>query len=201
MIRNIIFDLGNVLLNFKPEEFLLRYISDEKYVKEFKRKVIRSKFWLNLDRGTISLKNAEKELLAKFPEESNCIVWFFKHWMEMLTPIKKNVKILNDLKNNGYKTYILSNYMIEAFNFVSKKYDFLSLFDGGIISGMVKLIKPEFEIYQKLVDKYKLIPEECVFIEDVPEFLSPARKLNIKTILFSGKTDLRSELRKFEINI
>lgn len=201
MIRNIIFDLGNVLLNFRPEEFLQRYISDEKYVKEFTLNVIRSSIWLNLDRGTISLKNAEKEFLKKFPGDSHCIIWFFKHWMEMLTPIKKNVKILNNLRNNGYKTYILSNYIIEAFNFVCKKYDFLSLFDGGIISGMVKMIKPEFEIYQKLIEKYNLIPEECVFIEDVPEFLLPAIKLNIKTILFSENTDLKSELIKLEIKI
>ncbi|MFW9826267.1 MAG: HAD family hydrolase [Candidatus Thorarchaeota archaeon] len=201
MIRNIIFDLGNVLLNFKPQKFLLKYIPDEEYVKEFTIKVIGSNIWLDLDRGTISIKNAEKEFLKIFPKESTFIIWFFKRWMEMLTPIHKNIKILYDLKTNGYKTYILSNYIIEAFNFVSKKYDFFSLFNGDIISSNVKMIKPEIEIYQKLIDKYNLVPEESVFIEDVPRFLLPARKLKIKTILFSENTDLRSALRKLEINI
>jgi putative hydrolase of the HAD superfamily len=84
---------------------------------------------------------------------------------------------------------------------VSKKYDFFSLFDGDIISGNVKMIKPDIKIYQKLIDKYNLVPEESVFIEDVPRFLLPARKLKIKTILFSENTELRSELRKLDINI
>jgi len=201
MIRNIIFDLGNVIFNFKPEKFLFRYTKDKNYIKEFISKVIRSKTWLNLDRGTISLKNAKEEFLKKFPEENNFILMFFTHWMEMLTPIQENVKILHELKSNGYKTYILSNFIIEAFEYVKDKYDFLSLFDGKIISGNVKVIKPEFEIYQKLIDKYNLIPEECIFIDDVRAFLSRAKKLNMKTILFSQNTDLRSELKKFNVNV
>jgi putative hydrolase of the HAD superfamily len=201
MIKNMIFDLGNVLIDFKPEKFLLGYTTNENYIKEFTSRVIRSNIWLNLDRGIISLKNAEKEFIERFPNYSKFIVWFFKHWMEMLTPIKKNVKILYDLESNGYNLYILSNFIIEAFDFVSKNYDFLSLFDGGIISGRVKMIKPESKIYQKLINKYNLVPEESVFIEDVEEFLLPAKKLNLKTILFSNNTDLRLELRKLGINI
>ena len=201
MIRNIIFDLGNVLLNFKPEKFLLRYIKDEKYIQNFISKVIRNKIWFNLDRGTISLENAKNEFIKKYPEDNSFIITFFKHWMEMLTPIKENVKILHDLKVNGYKTYILSNFIKETFELMQKKYEFFSLFDGKIISGQEKVIKPEIEIYQKLINKYNLVPEECVFIDDIRSFLFRARKLNMKTILFSPNTNLRIELRKLDINI
>lgn len=201
MIRNIIFDLGNVIFNFKPEKFLRRYTNDENYIKEFISKVIRSRIWLKLDRGTISIKKAEEEFIEKFPEDRDFIVMFFRHWMEMLTPIEKNVRILYDLKSNGYKIYILSNFIVEAFDFVKNHYDFLSLFDGKIISGKVKIIKPELEIYQKLINKYILIPEECIFIDDVRAFLSRARTLNIKTILFARNTDLRTELRNLDVNI
>jgi len=201
VIRNIIFDLGNVIFNFKPEKFLHRYTNDENYIEEFISKVIRSRIWLKLDRGTISLKKAEDKFIKKFPEDHDFIVMFFRHWMEMLTPIQENVKILYDLKSNGYKIYILSNFIVEAFDFVENQYDFLSLFDGRIISGKEKVIKPELEIYQKLIHKYNLIPEECIFIDDVRAFLSQARKLSIKTILFSKNTNLRKELRKLDINI
>jgi len=201
VIRNIIFDLGNVIFNFKPEKFLRRYTNDENYIEEFISKVIRSEIWLKLDRGTISLKKAEEEFVTEFPEDCDFILMFFRHWMEMLTPIQENVKILYDLKSNGYKIYILSNFIVEAFDFVQNQYEFLSLFDGMIISGKEKVIKPELEIYQKLINKYNLIPEECIFIDDVRAFLSRAKSLDIKTILFTRNTDLRAELRILDVNI
>jgi len=201
MIRNIIFDLGNVLLYFKPDEFLLQYTQDKDYIQEFISKVIRSEIWLKLDRGTISLKKAENEFLRQFPEDHNLIRIFFEHWTEMLTPINDNVKILQDLKSNGYNIYILSNFIKEAFDIMRNKYKFLSLFDGKIISSYEQVIKPELEIYQRLIIKYGLIPEECIFIDDIPPFLSHARKLGMKTILFLPKTDLRLELCKFGVNV
>ncbi len=201
MIRNIIFDLGNVIFNFKPEKFLRRYTNDEIYIKDFISKVIRSEIWLKLDRGTISIKKAEEEFIEKFPEDRNFILMFFEEWMKMLTPIQENVKILYELKANGYKLYILSNFIIEAFDYVQNQYSFLTLFDGKIISGNVKVIKPELEIYQMLIKIYNLVPEECIFIDDVLAFLSRARRLNIKTILFTQDTNLRTELRKLKVNI
>ncbi|MFX1569835.1 MAG: HAD family hydrolase [Promethearchaeota archaeon] len=201
MIRNIIFDLGNVIFNFKPGDFLHKFTTDDDYIRYFISNVIRSKIWLELDRGTISIKKAEEEFISKFPEDREFIETFFIYWMEMLTPIQENVEILYDLKSNGYNIYILSNFIIEAYEFVKNKYEFLSLFDGKIISGQVKLIKPELEIYRKLVNKYGLIPEECIFIDDVRSFLSRAKKLNMKTILFLQNTNLRKELRNLKVKI
>lgn len=201
MIRNIIFDLGNVLINFKPEKFLRRFTNNENYIKKFISNVVRNRIWIKLDRGTISIKKAEQEFIKKLPEDRDFIVMFFKHWMEMLTPIQGNVKIVHDLKANGYKLYILSNYIVEAFDYVKNQYNFLSLFDGKIISGKEKVIKPELKIYQKLINKYNLIPEECIYIDDVRIFLSRARRLKIKTIKFSQDTDLRTELRNLDVNI
>jgi putative hydrolase of the HAD superfamily len=201
VIRNIIFDLGNVIFNFKPEYFLRKYTNDDDYIQYFISNVIRSRIWLKLDRGTISIKKAEEEFIKKLPEDRKFIEMFFMHWMEMLTPIQENVEILYNLKSNGYKVYILSNFIVEAFDYVKSKHEFLSLFDGKVISGQVKLIKPELEIYQKLINKYGLVPEESVFIDDVRGFLSRAKKLNIKTILFNQNTNLRAELRNLLVDI
>lgn len=201
MNRNVIFDLGNVLLNFKPEQFLLRYGKDEIYIKSFISKVIKGKIWLNLDRGRVTIKEAKIKFIKKFPEEKKFISIFFKHWMEMLTPIEENVKLLYDLKSKGYRIYILSNFIQEAFKYIKKNYKFLSIFDGEIISAKARVIKPEHEIYQKLLDKYKLIPEECVFIDDVETFLFYPQNLGMKTILFLSNTDLSTELRKIDVKI
>ncbi len=118
MIKNIIFDLGNVLLKFKPEEFLLRYCKNKKYIHDFIFKVIRSKIWVNLDRGTISIEDAKKKFIKNYPNDTNFTELFFNHWMEMLTPINENVKIMQELKSLGYKIYALSNFIKEAFDFV-----------------------------------------------------------------------------------
>ena len=201
MIKNIIFDLGNVLLKFKPEEFLLQFLSDKEYIKQFVTKITRSKLWLDLDRGYESLENAEIIFLSKYPEEKELISLFFNHWMEMLTPIEENINILLDLSESGYKTYILSNYIKEAFKFVKDKFDFFTLFDGQIISGEEKVIKPEKAIYESLLRRYQLIPEESLFIDDILFFLKPAKKLGISTIWNRPHTDLRKELKKFNVVI
>jgi len=201
MIKNIIFDLGNVLLKFKPEEFLLQFTSDKEYIKQFVTKITRSKLWLDLDRGYESLENAEVIFISKYPEEEELITLFFNHWMEMLTPIEENISILLDLSESGYKTYILSNYIKEAFKFVKEKFDFFTLFDGQIISGEEKVIKPEKAIYESLLRRYQLIPEESLFIDDILFFLKPAKKLGISTIWNRPHTDLREELKKFNVVI
>ncbi len=201
MIKNIIFDLGNVLLKFKPEEFLLRFTSDKEHIKQFVPKITRSKLWLDLDKGLESLKNAEIIFISKYPEEEELISLFFNHWMEMLTPIEENISILLDLSKSGYNTYILSNFIKEAFKFVKEKFDFFTVFDGQIISGEEKVIKPEEAIYETLLKRYQLIPEESLFIDDVLFFLKPAKKLGISTIWNQPHTDLRKELKKFNVVI
>jgi putative hydrolase of the HAD superfamily len=199
MIKNIIFDLGNVLINFKPYEFLLRFTNDKEYIDQFVSKVTRSKIWLELDRGTNSLENARTIFLSKYPREKEFIELFFDQWMDMLTPIEENIEILEELKELGFRSYILSNYIKEAFSYISSKYKFLSLFDGQIISGVENIIKPEKAIYELLLNRYNLIPKESLFIDDVLFFLKPAKKLGMKTIWNRPETDLREELKKFDI--
>jgi HAD superfamily hydrolase (TIGR01509 family) len=193
--------LGNVLLNFQPSQFLTRFINDQNQINDFIAKVIKNELWRKLDRGVISLDNARDEYIAKFPEDSESITSFFTHWKEMLTPINGNINILHELKANGYSLYALSNFINEAFEYVQNCYDFFTLFDGKVISSEIKFIKPELQIYQHLIKTYNLDPGECVYIEDVANFLIPASKLSMKVIHYSPQTDLRKELRKIGVKI
>lgn len=201
MINNIIFDLGNVLINFKPDQFLLRYTKDKNRIAKFISNIIQSDTWRKLDRGTISINNAQDDFISAYPEDTELIRIFFSHWREMLTPISKNVSLLKELKSNGYKLYALSNYIIEAFEYVKNHYDIFPLFDGLVISGKINIIKPELEIFQYLLQNYNLNPEKCVFIDDVEQFVLQASKLKIKTIHYLPNTDLRLELRKLDVKI
>lgn len=201
LIRNIIFDIGNVLLNFRPEQFLKRFTDDELRIKNFIDNVIRTELWLNLDRGIISLKDARVEYLERFPKESNLIIAYFNHWKEMLTPITQNIQILRELKSKDYKIYFLSNFIEEAFDYVQDRYEFFTLVDGKVISSEINYVKPELKIYQYLLEKYNLNPEQCVFIDDIESNLPQAHSLKMKTIHYLVDTDLRSELRKLNVNI
>lgn len=201
LIRNIIFDIGNVLLNFKPEAFLRRFTRDENRIKEFTAKVIKTELWLSLDRGDVSLKDAQNEYLKRYPEESDLLKVFFNHWKEILTLIPQNIQILRDLKTNNYKIYILSNFIREAFTYVTEQFDFFELIDGKVISYVIKSIKPEDKIFQTLIEKYRLKPEQCVFIDDEEVNISKAKSIKMKTIHYLEGMDLRFELRNMNIAI
>jgi len=199
LIRNIIFDLGNVLLKFEPEKFLLRFTNNLDYINEFISKVIHTKIWLKLDKGLLTVAKAREIFISQHLGDKDMINLFFDNWLEMFIPIKRNVEILYLLKDNKYKLYILSNFMMEVYSYVKSRYDFFSLFDGQIISGEKNVIKPDIEIYKLLLNQYNLIANECVFIDDVIGFLRPAKKLGINTIWHRPNTDLKEELKKVEI--
>ena len=157
--------------------------------------------WLKLDRGLISVDDAITEIKKKYPEEIDMINIFFTHWWDLFTPIERNVKILKKLKSNGYKLYILSNYMLEPSEHVIKKYDFFKCFDGAVYSYQIHHIKPEIEMYETLINRYNLNPEESLFLDDHFECLEPARKLGMKIIEVKPNTEIEKELGKLGIQI
>ena len=201
MIKNIIFDLGNVLLNYNPREFLVQFTKDQDRITNFITKVVYSKTWFELDRGSMTLDKAKEILSSQYPEELDLLIPYFERWLEILTPIQDRIELLKPLKINGYKLFILSNFIEEAFNYVIEQYNFFSLFDGRVISYEEKVIKPEKKIYEILIDRYKLNPNECVFLDDMFGFLKPAKQLGMFTILVRPNTDLQTEFKKLNISI
>ena len=160
----------------------MRFVNDEIRIKKFANNVVKSETWRNLDRGIITLQEAQDEYIERYPEEKKLILLFFSHWQEMLTPIKHNIQILKELKSNDYKIYLLSNYIKEAFDYVQERNDFFSIVDGKAISCEIKSAKPEAKIYQSLLEKYNLNPEQCVFIDDLEANVTQARSMNIAAI-------------------
>lgn len=201
MIKNIIFDIGNVLLTFEPREFLLEFTSDMSRINYFISNVTGSEIWLKLDRGLLSIEDAKNVFFVKYPEEVELLTLFFEKWFEIFKPIQKNIEILKKLKQNDYKVFALSNFIKESYEFVINKFEFFSLFDGQVISWREKVIKPELEIYAILLNRYNLIAQECVFLDDYSSFLFSAQRLGINTILITENTDLQAELRNLNIKI
>ena len=199
MYKNIIFDLGNVLFDFKPEEYLKKKIKEADRIPRLHRQIFQSEEWQMLDRGTITEEDAIKVIIDRNKEDERFIRLAFDNWYEILTPIEASVNVLKDLKAVGYKLYFLSNFHLLAFEYIIKDYDFFKLFDGGIVSYKEKLLKPEAAIYNRLLEEYELRPEESIFIDDTQVNIDGAKKLKIETILFKNADDLRRKLKDYDL--
>lgn len=200
MYKNIIFDLGNVLLDFNPRDYLKNKISDDKLEDVFKA-VFTSEEWIMLDRGTITEKEAINNIISRNSTYIKEINLAFESWYDILKPIEESINILMSLKKNGYKIYYLSNFHQLAFEEVTKKNSFFELFDGGVVSYEEKLIKPEEDIYKLVLDRYKLNPSETIFIDDTKVNVDAANSIGIKGILFKDSEKLREELNSLEVKI
>ncbi|MEW9094057.1 MAG: HAD family phosphatase [Clostridiaceae bacterium] len=199
MIKTIIFDLGNVLLNFSPIEYLSSKIPDEIKVQEVYKEIFLSEEWILLDRGDITEEEAVDRIYNRSSNNKKLIKLSMENWYELLTPIEESVKILKEVKLSGYKTLALSNFHLLAYENVIKKYNFFNYFDGGIISFKENLLKPENEIYKKLIMKYNIEPKEAIFIDDTKDNIESAKKLGFETILFDNPINLRNELIKYKV--
>lgn len=197
MIKNVIFDIGNVLLEFNPLDYLKRTFNNDNIEKLLYKEVFQCEEWLHLDRGVLTQDEAIKAISLRNLKHEVLIKKCMDNWIDILTPIEGTVKILSELKEKGYKLYLLSNFHCLAFETVYSKYEFFKHFDGGIISYKENLLKPESEIYYKLLDTYNLNAEECLFIDDTLVNVEAARTLGINTVHFEGCEMLRKSLSEF----
>ena len=152
-----------------------------------------------LDRGVITEEEAINIFCNRNIEDSKFIRLVMDNWYQILTPIEGTVEILRALSYKGYKNYVLSNYQLLAYQNVTKRFDFFSCFNGGIISYKEKLLKPEKDIYDKLIKKYNIDPKESIFIDDTKENVESAKLLGFKAILFTDPIDLREKLAEYNV--
>lgn len=196
MIKNIVFDLGNVLLSFRPAEFL----ENNKYPEILRSTIIAdifsSKEWLLLDNGDITTAEAIKSISLKSSLNRQEIEHVFNLRKKLMFPLDSNIKVLPGLKKEGYKLYYLSNFPIDVFEDIKNGYYFFKYFDGGLISAEVKLSKPDTLFYRNLLDKYSLVPEECLFIDDLEVNVKAAESVGMKGFFTSGSLQISEGIKK-----
>lgn len=194
MIKNIIFDIGNVLLHFKPEKYLEETVTNRDIAQGILKAVFLSNEWVELDRGSITLEEAVDCICKKNPDISDGVRQCMGNYFNMFTPIIETVEILGNLKKIGYKLFYLSNFHLKAFNYVFEKYDFFKYFDGGIVSSKVLLLKPQKEIYERLVSEYGLIAGETLFVDDTWENIKGAEVIGLQTLHYKNADGLLEAL-------
>jgi epoxide hydrolase-like predicted phosphatase len=194
MIKNIVFDLGNVLISFRPSAFL----DTKQYPEAIKSKIISDIFtgpeWLMLDNGDISTQEAIDSIALKSSLKREEIAHIFNLRTQIMYPLDQNVRMLPELKKQGYKLYYLSNFPLDIFEEIKTGYFFFRYFDGGVISSEVKFSKPDRKIFEILLENYSLVPGETLFIDDIETNVRAAEKLGIIGFVTYGSEEISKEL-------
>jgi glucose-1-phosphatase len=186
MVKNIVFDLGNVLISFKPSEFFEKKGYSRTIRETILNDIFASKEWLMLDNGEMSTKETIDAIAQKSSLNREEIAHIFKLRTELIYPIDQNVRLLPGLKKRGFRLYFLSNFPIDLFEEVKTGYFFFKYFDGGVISGEAKVSKPDPRIYDILIKKYSLVPDECLYIDDLEINVNVARETGMKGLVTFG---------------
>lgn len=196
MIKNIIFDLGNVLISFRPSE----YFDKKKYPENIKSVILSEIFgsreWQMLDNGDISIEDTIEALSKKSSLKKEEIVHIFNLRTDLMFPLDSNVKILPALKKRGFKLYYLSNFPVDIWDEVRSGYYFFKYFDGGLISAEARSSKPEKRIYEIMMEKFSLQPEECLFIDDLEANVRSAEAIGMTGLFTNGSVEIAREIEK-----
>lgn len=200
MITTIIFDIGNVLANFTWKEHYESFGYDDEMVERIARATVKHPAWNENDQGVMKEEDIIGEFVASDPEIEQDIRKVLSNVKTMVARNDYAIPWIKELKSKGYRTLYLSNFSEKAETDCAYALDFIPYMDGGILSYQEKVIKPMPEIYQLLIDRYGLVPQECVFMDDTPANLEGAEKFGIHTVHFLNQAQAIAELRKLGVN-
>ncbi len=203
VIKNIVFDIGNVMVKWQPTEVVRQIFPDQNAV-QLTQLLFKSSYWLDLNLGKIT----EAELIniyhASMGIETQKLQKLMRSIKESMLPIDHSFELLSHLHQLRYSLYALTDNVHEIMSYLKLKYNFWNLFKGVVCSAEVGFLKPMPEIYKKLLDTYSLNPTETVFIDDHPPNVEGAKIAGMFAIQFSNVAQCIPELNKVldcEINI
>ncbi len=197
-IKNIIFDFGGVLIDWNPTYLYSKIFEKEEDMHYFLDNICRYDWNILQDAGR-PLAEATAIKQAEFPEYKDEIAMYYGRWDEMLGgTFEENTKLVEPLKQK-YNMYGLTNWSSETIPIAMERYDFFKHLDGIVVSGDEKLIKPDPQIYKVLLDRYKIRPEESLFIDDNADNITAAIRLGFKTIHFTNDVNLEERLKELGI--
>lgn len=196
MIKNVIFDIGNVLMTFDPYHYYQTVFADKERTKQICQHIFTHEAWLKYDQGILFIKDLYQIYHKEFCEYHLEIDEILSNWMKLMQPITTSFTCMKQLKNEGYHIYILSNISKDSTDYLKATQPFFSWCDGAVLSYEEKLLKPDPLIYKCLFERYDLIEEECLFIDDRLENIKTAKQLGMKGILLDDPQKLANYLEE-----
>lgn len=193
-MKNIIFDLGAVMFDWNPKIIAERFTTDSQLQQRIQNELFFHKNWMDFDCGLITeaqaIVVASKQLDISVQEAQR----LFELVKTSLVLLPKTEEVLKYVKENNLNAYCLSNISPELFSYLSSRHDLFELFDGIVTSGIENTAKPDKRIFEILVERYQLQPEECLFIDDSPANTATASEMGITTVTFKGSLDCYQQI-------
>lgn len=197
-IENIIFDFGGVLVDWNPRHLYKSHFKDENEMEYFLKNICTEEWNLEQDRGR-TLKEGTLFLQNKFPGFHAMIQLFYDEWETMLkSEIPETVSLLYQLKKK-YKLYGLTNWSAETISIAYDRFPFFKEFEGIVVSGYEKMIKPNKEIYHLLLNRYNLKAENTIFIDDNLKNIRAAEEIGLHAIHFESAAQLEARLSSLNV--
>lgn len=200
MIKNIVFDISNVLAPFRMKEFLLEKGFDEIMIKRLYKASAMTPYWVEFEKGLISESKVIDAFVKCDPEIEKELHLAFDSVNGIMGEYDYSVGWIEALKKAGYGVYCITNFTPAGYYQCYDKISFVEKMDGSIFSFKEGYVKPEPEIYKLLLDRYALKAEESVFIDDTEANVRGAEALGFKGIVFKGYEDAVQKLAEMEVN-
>jgi 2-haloacid dehalogenase len=192
---NVVFDIGNVLLRWDPRFLYRKVFDDEEKMEWFLTHICSPEWNLEQDRGR-TFDEGVQHLAAKHPEYTEEISAYHTRWHETVPGlIEGTVDILEQLSAQGTPLYAITNFSVEKFAETRARYDLFRRFRDILVSGEVRLIKPDPAIYQLFLERNHLSAESCLFIDDSEKNVAGAKAVGMKAVHFRSPEILRDDLR------
>lgn len=201
MTKNIVFDMGQVLIRWKPEYYLSQGNFSEEDKALLLKEVFRSVEWVQLDRGSITMEAAAERMRARLPEHLHAAVWDYgiNWYAHPMVPMPGMADLVRELKEKGYGIYLLSNCSIPLRQHVHL-IPGIEVFDGVFVSSEHRLLKPQHEIFEKFFETFHLEPSECFFIDDAVTNIEGALECGMTGFVFRGDArELRAAMAQMHI--
>ncbi|MEG0754147.1 MAG: HAD family phosphatase [Angelakisella sp.] len=197
MIKNIVFDMGNVLILYDARRYVADYTDNAEDADLIMRHLFRSVEWIRMDRGAITQEQAVESVCKRLPERLHKTVQLlFDNWHEDIPPFPEMEVLVEKLKTAGYGIYLLSNTSVK-FHEYRRHIPALKHFDGEFISADWGMLKPDPAIYTTFCQHFGLVPSQCFFIDDVSANIEGAMLAGMQGAVFHGDaTVLEEELRQ-----
>ena len=193
-IRNVIFDYGKVLVDYSLNYLYDSYFEDKEEQKWFFDHVVNAEFHTKLDLGTPTAECVE-EWKLRFPKYARLLDAYNSDYMKLMgEEIPGMSQLLTELRHYGIRLYGLTNWGIEKFCHVREKYSIFDLLDGEVVSGVEHVVKPDAAIFQILLNRYDLNPEECLFTDDRAENVAAACEMGMQGVVFESAQQLKAAL-------
>ena len=199
MIKNIVFDIGGVLADYRMKEFLMEKGLDGPMIKRVLKASVMNPYWGRFERGEVTEEETLQAFTAADPEIERELRLAFTNLSGMLVSRDYAIPLVQRLKKAGYGVYYLSNYSKKAYDECGESLAFMPYMDGGIVSFKVGMTKPDQRMFACFLEHFGLTAETCLFVDDTEENVLAARALGFSGFVFTGVDGLMEELKNLGV--